>query len=115
MTLTEQCEYDASGALRVASAALRVDRASRAVRSRDRVIPAPRPAAGGRITINDASSRRGGRPTVNTGVPTLSRLDPRPCAGPAATPRRRGTLPLARTCNVGSVLAFELQKRITSY
>ena len=51
---------------------------------------------------------------MNTGVPTLSRLDPRPCAGPAATPRRRGTLPLARTCNVGSVLAFELQKRITS-
>ena len=73
MTLSEQCEYDASGALRVASGALRVDRASRAVRSRNRRCD-PRAAARRvwTVKINDASSRRGGRPTVITGVPTLS-------------------------------------------
>lgn len=69
-----------------------VDRASRAVRSRDRVIPAPRarPAACGplRSTMRRCDARV--RPTVNTGVPTPSRLDPPLRAAPRpSNPMRR--------------------------
>lgn len=90
-----------------------VDRASRAVRSRDTGDPRAAARRVWTVTINDASSRREGRPTVNTGVPTLSRLDP-PCGPAAKQPHAAGHFrhPALARCS-GSVW-FELTKRITS-